>query len=935
MDRSRLDREAAQRQAAIAAHRTSEERFHQLVQSELIGIAFFNSDDRVTDANNTFLSLVGFTRDDLEKARIRLDRLTPPEWMAVAREKSQELHATGCIQQYEQEYVRKDGTRFWGLFGASTLGQSGERIAFLLDVTKRKHAEESLRQTREQLQLITDTMPAYVSRCSRDGRFVWVNRRYSERFGKSPEQVAGRPIIDVLGPEAMAAIEPYVRRVLTGEMVEYEAELNYRDFGRSWMRVAYAPTFDRDGVADGWVAIITDVGQRKQLETALRDSEHQLRHLAETVPSIVWTAAPDGTITYANPRWYDYCGITPEQNARYWPRLVLHPDDRDRCEKEWNRALAEGREYEIEVRNRRYDGVYRWFVTRAVPQLDTDGKVVSWFGVTTDIHDQKEMQLALRRRNEHLGLLSEAAGVLLSTAEPDAMLHALFAKIAPSLGLDTYFNFMVNETGDALRLESYAGVSVETARTITRLEFGQAVCGTVAVQRQPIVATNIQQSDDPKVQLVRGFGIRAYACNPLMTGERLLGTLSFASRTRDRFDDDELEFIATLSHYITAAYERLDLIRQLREADRRKDEFLATLAHELRNPLAPIRNSVQIMSLVNSLDPALARARDVIERQVRQMTRLVDDLLDVSRITRGKIQLQRLPTDLASIIRDAVETTSPTIVAAGHELQVSLPSTAIQVDADHVRLSQVFANLLHNAAKYTEPGGRISLAVEPNATEVAIHVRDNGIGISAEHLPRLFEMFSQVAPAIERSQGGLGIGLSLVKGLIDLHGGRVEAQSDGPGMGSVFTVRLPIIQREAPDIPAPIPNGSFGNPTLETRSILIVDDNRDAAESLCALLRFHGHDVRCAFDGQEAVEVATLLKPNVILLDIGMPRLNGYEVAQLIRQNDWGRDIVLIATTGWGQDEDKRRAEEAGFDHHMTKPVDPALLIATLANLHS
>lgn len=933
-DRSLFDREAAERQAVIAAHRSSEERYHQLVQSELIGIAFFDLNGRITDANNTFLKLVGFSRVDLEYGRIQLDRLTPPEWMSVAREKVQELRASGRVKQYEQEYLRKDGTRFWGLFGASSFGASGDGIAFLLDVTERKRAEESLRQTREQLQVVTDTMPAFVSRCSRDRRLVWVNRRYSERFGLTPEQAAGRPIVDVLGQDAMATIEPYVQRVLAGEIVEYEAEVDYRELGRSWMRAAYAPTFDRAGVPDGWVAIITDVGQRKQLEIALRDSEQQFRVLAETVPSIVWTAAADGTITYANPRWYDYCGLTPEQSARQWPRLVLHPDDRERCETGWNRSLAEAREFEIEVRIRRFDGAYRWFVTRAVPQLDNEGKVVSWFGVTTDIHDQKEMQLALRRRNEHLSLLSEAAGVLLSTSEPDAMLHALFAKIAPSLGLDTYFNYMVAETGDALRLASCTGISDEIARTITRLDFGQAVCGTVAVQRKSIVATSIQESDDPKVQLVRGFGIRAYACNPLMAGDRLLGTLSFASRSRDRFDDDVLEFLATISHYVTAAYERLHLIRQLRDADRRKDEFLATLAHELRNPLAPIRNSVRIMSLVQSVDPALATARDVIDRQVRQMTRLVDELLDVSRITRGKIRLQRSPTDLTSIIRDAVETTSPVITAAGHELQVRLPTTPIIVDADAVRMSQVFANLLHNASKYTEPGGRISLTVEKNGTQVAVHVEDNGIGIAAEHLPRLFEMFSQIAPAIDRSQGGLGIGLSLVKGLVDLHGGRVEAHSDGPGHGSLFTVRLPTVEKQPVAAQVIVsPTTPLGNVTVEPLTILVVDDNRDAANSLSSFLRLHDHEVRCAFDGIEAIEVADVFRPKVVLLDIGMPRMNGYDAARHIRKQVWGRDAVLIATTGWGQDDDKRRAKEAGFDHHMTKPVDPALLVTTLADL--
>jgi signal transduction histidine kinase len=402
--------------------------------------------------------------------------------------------------------------------------------------------------------------------------------------------------------------------------------------------------------------------------------------------------------------------------------------------------------------------------------------------------------------------------VLLSTDEPDAMMRGLFARIAPHFSLDAYFNFTVNEAHDALRLSSCIGIPEEAARAISRLEFGQAVCGSVARLWQPIVATRIQQSDDPKVRLVKSFGIRAYACNPLLAGDRLLGTLSFASRSRDEFDPEELDFLRTICHYVTAAYERLRLIRQLQEADRRKDEFLAMLAHELRNPLAPIRNAAQVIRLLGPADANLQRAREMIERQVLHLSRLVDDLLDVSRITRGKITLQKDRLDLAAVVAQAVETSAPLIQARGHKLTISLPQEPVCVAGDATRLAQVVSNLLNNAAKYTPDGGHLALTVEvasPPSTPLAppgrgvggegwavVRVRDDGVGIAADLLPQVFDLFTQGDRSLARSEGGLGIGLSMVRTLVEMHGGTVAARSAGPGKGSEFIVRLPTFRSQ-------------------------------------------------------------------------------------------------------------------------------------------
>ena len=531
---------------------------------------------------------------------------------------------------------------------------------------------------------------------------------------------------------------------------------------------------------------------------------------------------------------------------------------------------------------------------------------------------------------------------MLTTEEPHAMLRELFAKISRHFGLDMYVSFTIAPAGDALCLESYFGMESAAAQAISRIELGQFICGSVAATRKPSVATDIQHSGEPSVQLLKSMGFQAYICNPLMAADRLLGTLSFASQSRQSYEKDELEFLQTVCHYVAYAYERLRLIRQLREEDEKKDEFLATLAHELRNPLAPIRNAAAVFRLKGPVDSDLEHARDVIDRQVQQMTRLVDDLLDISRITRGKIVLQKEPVSLVHAITSAIEASRPLIDQGEHELTVNLPAEPLSVLGDSCRLAQVFGNLLTNAAKYTDRSGRIVLKIFAEGSDAVISVSDSGIGIAPDYLPRIFDMFSQVDSALERTQGGLGIGLALVKRLVEMHGGHVEAHSAGLQQGSEFIVRLPLLQTNGKRIPVAVRSGhapAVANTALSPGEaapklkIIVADDNQDAARTLSTLMSLQKHDVRTAYDGAEALELADAFHPDVILLDIGMPRMNGYEAARAIRQRPWGQDVLLIAITGWGQQDDKRRAMEAGFDHHFTKPVDIAKLEGLLSAL--
>lgn len=371
-------------------------------------------------------------------------------------------------------------------------------------------------------------------------------------------------------------------------------------------------------------------------------------------------------------------------------------------------------------------------------------------------------------------------------------------------------------------------------------------------------------------------------------------------------------------------------LTELAQADQQKNQFLAMLAHELRNPLAPMRNAAHLLKLPGLDSQAQRQSREIIERQLEHLVRLVDDLLDISRIIRGTIELRRVPMEITAAITRAVETAQPVIDARGHELIVSVPPSPVWISGDVIRLSQVVANLLTNAAKYTDEASRIVLSVERESDAVVVGVRDEGMGISPETLPHVFDLFVQGDRSLARSQGGLGIGLTLVKRLVEMHDGTVSAASPGPGLGSEFTVRLPLLHEADGDDSSTTEVRPHVGDALRRR-VLVVDDNVDAAQSIAMILQLSGYDVRCVFDGLSAINAAREFHPDVVVLDIGLPGLSGYEVAQHLRSDERFRSTPLVAVTGYGQEDDRRRAREAGFDYHLTKPVDPDTLMNFVA----
>jgi signal transduction histidine kinase/DNA-binding response OmpR family regulator len=417
---------------------------------------------------------------------------------------------------------------------------------------------------------------------------------------------------------------------------------------------------------------------------------------------------------------------------------------------------------------------------------------------------------------------------------------------------------------------------------------------------------------------------------PLQARSQTIGALVLAQESHDRqFGPAEITMVEALASRAVSALDNALLYSDVQRADRQKNDFLSMLAHELRNPLAPIRNAVRILELKEQSDPHLNLAREVIDRQVTQLVRLVDDLLDVSRITRGKIRLQMEPVEVAAVVTQAVETSRPLIDERRHQLSVNLPAEPVRVMCDFVRLTQVLTNLLNNAAKYTDEGGRIDLGVSREEDQVVLTVKDTGVGIPGDMLPSIFELFTQVDCSLDRSQGGLGIGLTLVRHLVQMHGGTVQATSPGPNQGSEFVVRLSALGHageHAPDREAPRPTAN-----VVGYRVFLIDDNRDATQTLAMLLRQQGFDVHTAFDGRTALQIVPKVRPDIVLLDIGLPEMNGYEIARRLRQQPALSDVLLVALTGYSQEEDRRRAREAGFDHFFVKPIDVQAVASLLA----
>jgi PAS domain S-box-containing protein len=1022
-------RDVTQRRRAEQALRESEERarslleFHDAVMENMgEGLYAVDTQGLVTYMNPAAESAFGWPQAKLRGRRMHdLTHYKHPDGTPFPMEDCagfQVLHQGKVLRDYDDVFIRKDGTFFPVRYSSSPLRSGGKTVGLVVvfrDVTERKRTEEEITRLNGELHGRVDEMQAVLESLAVSERRLAAELEATTRLhALSTRLLASTDLRTALGDVLQEAIRTsradfgniqlynpqehalqiiaqqgfredfldYFRLVRldegsacaqamqSGERIiieDVEKDPSYERHRRiaaaaGYRAVQSTPLKSRKGAVVGMLSThfrqphrpserdqrlldlharhAADLVERLGYEEALRRSEAQLRQLADSMAQIVWTARADGNIDYLNRRWTEFTGLPQTVSNDAWGQ-ILHPDDARPAAQRWAACVHSGTSFEMELRllDRRQQ-TYRWHLVRTVAVRDEAGSVARWFGTSTDIHEQK-------RAEESARYLAEASAALAGVVDYESTLQKV-ANLAVPYFADWSAVDLANEDGSLRRL-AVAHQDPDKIALVHELMLEyppepQSPLGVYAVLRtgKPEIMSEIadellvqRAKDERHLRLIRSLGLKSYICVPLVVSGKALGVLTFATaESGRRYAEGDLALAMDVANRAAVAVENTQLYQALRESDRRKDEFLATLAHELRNPLAPIRNSLQILAMPRVDAETARRARDMMERQVHQLVRLVDDLLDVSRVMRGKIELRRERVELATVVARAIETAQPLVDAHAHQLSVRLSSESLPIEADPVRLAQVVGNLLTNAAKYTEPNGRIWLTAERDGDMAVLRVRDNGIGIAPDMLPRVFELFVQVDNSSTKSQGGLGIGLTLVKNLVAMHNGKVEARSAGLGKGSEFVVRLPLSAQGNDERQV----GEMGPQAYESPSpsgyrLLVVDDNQDAANSLAMLLRLQGHEVRVAYSGAAALEMTKTYAPDVVFLDIGMPGMDGYEVARRLRQQAGLEDVVLAALTGWGQQEDRRRTAEAGFNHHLVKPPEPHALEDVFARL--
>jgi len=667
------------------------------------------------------------------------------------------------------------------------------------------------------------------------------------------------------------------------------------------------------------LALQKEIADRRASEKRLTDSEARFRELAESLPDIMFATDASGVNIYTNRRWSDYTGLprTSDNEAQRPWKDAIHPDDFERVRNLWQSALARAAPYEARHRLRSFDGTYRWFMARASPVKRSGDAAPRWFGVATDIDAQMRAEESLRDREEQLRLALESTGLGVFEIELSTQ------RLIWSDRCRSIFGYSPNEALSYRKVRNAIHPD-DRRRVVAAINRSRDAAGPGEFSLEMRIAHT-----DGSERTVAARGRSFFSADGgLETAVRCIGTM--LDMTAHREGERQL-------HDSVADLQRAE--RSLREADRRKDEFLAVLAHELRNPLAPIRSALQLMGSTDNTQ-TLAYAREVLDRQVAMMVRLIDDLLDVGRITSGKLALRREHVALQAVLDAALETARPIIAGRSQKLKVAVPSTPLMLYCDPARISQVLSNLLNNAARYTPPLGSIALTVEADAAEVAIRVSDEGIGIAPDVIASIFTMFSQAGANPGEGNAGLGVGLPLARALTALHGGSIEAHSAGIGTGTELIVRLPRFDGFADEHDSEsglVDAGNNSKVAADTvcRRVLVIDDNLDAAESLAALLRVAGHEVQVGHDGIQALQLAEQFRPELILLDVSMPKMNGHEATRRLRATEWGKLIYVIALSGFGQEHDRARSLAAGCNAHFTKPLAPDELERALAGASS
>jgi len=873
-----------------------------------------------------------------------------PEDRAQAEATWKRSLASGTMYDTEHRLRRADGQfRYMKVRGVPVAGaaarNTGEWIVIHTDITDQKLAQNALHESHERFQKIVTQAATGVVEMDTSGKITLVNQRYCEMLGISESELLGIHVMDVTAPSSVPTTMDAVNQLIAGGPdIVIEKQYRRSDGSLMWATSSVNALRGLDGEFQGIVAIVIDITDTKRTQEALRLSAERYRSLLSVTAQMVWTTTPDGPVVEDSPTWRAFTGQAYEEWKGFGWLDAIHPDDREATARIWAESVSKVQLFHTEYRIRRAsDGEYRWTSVRAVPLLNADGSVREWMGANTDIHEIKMAQAQLSQRladeTRHVALLGKVADAShqVHTAKSvDEIAHILADQIRDLLGvhqavvsltIDGHWAQAINAVSLS---DKYAGYRTYDARTD-----GTGIYAEVCRTNQPMRLTQEELTRHP---LWKGFGghaeqhppIHGWLAVPLVGhAGKNLGLIQASDKYEGEFSQGDEAVLSQLAAVAATAFENARLYTSLREQDRRKDEFLAMLAHELRNPLAPIGAAADLLRLVQLDHARVKQTSEIVSRQVSHMTGLIDDLMDVSRVTRGLVKLEKARLDAKRIVADAIEQARPLIESRRHRLSVQTPPESAVVIGDQKRLIQTLANLLNNAAKYTPEGGDITLSMQVDVADIKIKVVDNGIGMSPDLVDRAFELFAQAERSSDRTQGGLGIGLALVKSLVDMHGGRVFAASDGLGKGSTFTVLLPHVEIKASD---------FGRSSAETAmavaerglKVMIVDDNVDAAQLLAMLVEAAGHDVFVEYSSRQAIVTARTSAPDVCLLDIGLPDMDGNKLAKLLRGQPQTAGAVLVAVTGYGQEQDRTAALESGFDHHLVKPIDTGKLLQLL-----
>ncbi|MDT4954021.1 MAG: hypothetical protein QOJ02_2159 [Acidobacteriota bacterium] len=682
----------------------------------------------------------------------------------------------------------------------------------------------------------------------------------------------------------------------------------------------------------------------QEIQTALetlRETEARYRYLADSLPLIVWTAKPDGYLDYYNRRWFEYTGLTMEQTQGWGWQPVLHPDDVEGCLRRWSKAVETGQAYEIEYRFRRAsDGAYRWHLGRAVPMRDESGEIVKWFGTATDIDDHK-------RAEKSLLFIAEASEMLASSLDYETTLANVAQLSVPQLADWCVVHMILEDDGSAQQL---AAAHVEQSKLELLREINRRYPSGLDTAHsyplvirtgQPELISEITDSqladvsrDEEHLKMLRELGLKSTLCVPLVARGRTLGAITFATAESGRiYHESDLALAENLAHRAAIAVDNARLYQEAQKANRVKDEFLATLSHELRTPLTPIIGWVHMIRRGMLKGEELERGLGVVEKNSQSLTRLINDLLDMSAILSGKMRIEKMPVPLGVAVKEAVETIRPAAEKRGINLEATLcEDEQVIINGDRTRLVQIFWNILANAVKFSGEKTRVTVACEVDEEEARVMVEDEGQGIAPEFLPFVFERFRQADSSKTRSHGGLGIGLALVKSFVEAHGGRVHAESAGVGRGSRFTVHLPRLSAGV---------RSFGTVAAEIETqiapgainVLVVEDSPDTLELLRKALKMYGYSVTLCESAAEALSAAASSSFDVIISDIGMPKIDGYELIRQLRLLPHMSKVPAIALSGYAAQRDIDEALNAGFDAHLAKPIDSATLATELEQL--